>query len=130
MDLAALLQQSPYHRWLGVRLEQADAASVAIRLPYREEFAGCAFIHGGIIASLADIAGCFAVIAAVGRDVPTLNLRVDYLRPSSAGSGLVGVGHTVRVGRTMGVADVAVSTDGGVLVAVARGDFPTGGASA
>ncbi len=130
MDLAELLQQSPYHRWLGVRLERADADSVGIRLPYRAEFAGGAFIHGGIIASLADIAGCFAVIAAVGRDVPTLNVRVDYLRPAPAGSDLIGVGRTVRVGRTMGVADVTVSTEGGVLVAVARGDFPTGGASA
>ncbi|MGH8240249.1 MAG: PaaI family thioesterase, partial [Steroidobacteraceae bacterium] len=35
-----------------------------------------------MIASLVDIAGDFALIAVLGHGVPTINFRVDYLRPA------------------------------------------------
>jgi uncharacterized protein (TIGR00369 family) len=120
----------PFHRWLGVGLARAKDGEVEVRLPYREEFLGDEAgtnIHGGIISALADIAGCFAVISATGRDVPTVDLRVDYLRMARPGDTLIAVARTVKAGRTIGLADVEVRTEDGRVVAVARGTFSTAG---
>jgi uncharacterized protein (TIGR00369 family) len=119
------LQQSPYHRWLGVELIKAGQGEVHIRLPYRPEFQGgddAPNIHGGIIATLADIAACFAVISSAGHDVPTLDLRLDYLRMAPVGQELVAVARTIKPGRTISVADVEVRS-GDRVVAVGRGTF-------
>lgn len=128
MDLFHLMRASPFHRWLGVELIGADGGEVTVRLPFRPEFTGDDkghSIHGGIIATLADIAGCFAVISAVGRDVPTVDLRMDYLRMARPGDDLIAVARTVKAGRTLGLADVEVRTGDGRLIAVARGNFVT-----
>lgn len=131
MDLFSMMRLSPYHRWLGVELVRAEEGSVVVRLPYREEFLGDddgTNIHGGIIAALADITGCFAVISAVGHDVPTLDLRIDYLRMVRPGEEMVASARTIKAGRTVGLADVEVRA-GDRLVAVARGTFVTGAPS-
>jgi uncharacterized protein (TIGR00369 family) len=82
------------------------------------------YIHGGAIATLIDVAGNFAIIAAIGRDVPTIDLRVDYLRPVRRGA-LRAVGRAVKVGRRLGVADVEVFDETGQTVAIGRGLFST-----
>ncbi len=128
MDLHRMMRIPAYHRWLGVELVRAGDGEVEVRLPYREEFLGDEAgtnIHGGIIAALADIAACFAVISAVGRDVPTLDIRLDYLRMAPPGQALIATARTVKAGRTIGLADVEVRTDGGRVVAVARAAFVT-----
>lgn len=129
MDLRRLMQSSAYHRWLGVELIREQDGEVEVRLPYRDEFLGDEAgtnIHGGIIAALADIAGCFAVISAAGRDVPTIDIRLDYLRAAPAGEALIAAARAVKTGRTIGLADVEVRLGSGRLVAVARATFATG----
>jgi uncharacterized protein (TIGR00369 family) len=59
------------------------------------------------------------VITETGVGVPTIDLRVDYLRPARRGD-LVGVGRTVRVGKTVSVADVEIRDSTGTLVAIGR----------
>jgi uncharacterized protein (TIGR00369 family) len=128
VDLRQLMRMPAYHRWLGVELVRVGHDEVEVRLPYREEFLGDETgtnIHGGIIATLADIAACFAVISTVGRDVPTLDIRVDYLRMAPPGQALIAVARTIKAGRTIGLADVEIRTDGGRVVAVARATFVT-----
>ena len=58
----------------------------------------------------------------VGVGVPTIDLRVDYLRPARRGD-LVATGRTLRVGRTVSVADVEVRDASGALVAAGRGVY-------
>jgi uncharacterized protein (TIGR00369 family) len=97
------MRQPAFHRWLGVELVRAADGEVEVRLPYRPEFAGDAQghnVHGGVIATLADIAGCFAVMSAVGHEVPTLDLRMDYLRMALPGEELRAVARVLKAGRT------------------------------
>lgn len=78
--------------------------------------------HGGPIASLIDSAGDFAVAVVAKGTVPTINFRVDYLRPAG-GSHLIAKATARRVGRTIGVADVDVYDDQDRLVAIGRGSY-------
>ena len=114
--------RSPYMRFLGLEIVRAEKGLVEMRLPYREEFLrhdGSDWLHGGVISALADIAGDYAVITETSAGVPTIDMRVDYLRPARRGD-LTALGKTVRVGRTVCVADVEIRDSIGTLVAVGR----------
>jgi len=113
---------SPFMRFLGLEIVRAEKGLVEMRLPYREEFLrndGSNWLHGGVVSALADIAGDYAVITETAPGVPTIDMRVDYLRPARRGH-LVALGKTVRVGRTVCVADVEIRDSTGTLVAVGR----------
>ena len=122
-ELAKLgFRHSPFMRFLGLEIITAEKGRVEIRLPYREEFLrtdGSDWLHGGVVSALADIAGDYAVITETAPGVPTIDMRVDYLRPARRGD-LTAVGKTVRVGRTVSVADVEIRDSMGTLVAVGR----------
>ena len=127
--LPDLLRRSPYHRLLGLEMVRVSPGEVVIRMPFREDLlAGDdemgQYVHGGAIASLIDSAGDFAIIAAVGRDVPTIDLRVDYLRTAPKGA-LTATGRAIKAGRSLGVADIEVVGEDGTVIAVGRGVFKT-----
>jgi uncharacterized protein (TIGR00369 family) len=118
------LHISPFQKFLGIELLHADTESVIIRLPEKPELhrgpEGGQY-HGGVISSLIDIAGSYAVELAVGGDAPTVDLRIDYLRPASGA--LTATGRVIKRGRNLGVADVEVRDSDQRLVAVGRGSF-------
>jgi len=125
--LPDVLRQSPYARLLRLEMVRAAADGVVVRMPFRDDLiAGddelARYVHGGAIASLIDIAGTFAIIAAVGHDVVTVDLRVDYLRPVMSGD-LLATARPVRVGRSLAVADIEVAAENGKIAAVGRGLF-------
>jgi uncharacterized protein (TIGR00369 family) len=128
-QLEAMLASSPFHRVLSLSLGEVDtdAQRVVVRSAWNEHVKrgdGADQYHGGVIASLIDIAGDFALIAVFGYGVPTINFRVDYLRPAGAGH-LKATATVRRAGRTVGVVDVEVHDDGGRLAALGRGCYGT-----
>jgi uncharacterized protein (TIGR00369 family) len=127
--LAALLAESPFQQLLGLSLEAYDRAaqSVAIRCafsPRVERAPGTGQFHGGVIASLIDIAGDYALIGVLGHGVPTINFRVDYLRPAFS-TDLIAHARVRKAGKTIGVVDVDVEDSAGRLIAVGRGSYGT-----
>jgi uncharacterized protein (TIGR00369 family) len=122
---AIRFDHSPFMRFLGLEVVRAEAGSIEVRLPFREEFLrgdGSDWLHGGVVSALADIVGDYAVVTETGVGVPTIDLRVDYLRPARRGD-LTAVGRTLRVGRTVSVADVEIRDASGAIVAVGRGVY-------
>lgn len=85
--------------------------------PSVERAAGTRQYHGGAIASLIDIAGDYALWAVLGYGVPTINVRIDYLRPASV-TDLRAIARVRRAGRTVGVVDIDVLDDQQRLVAL------------
>ena len=77
----------PHSRALGVRLVQVEPERARARLPLRPEFIGDPqrqLIHTGVVTTLIDNICGLAVSARIGApsSIATLDLRVDYLRPS------------------------------------------------
>lgn len=127
--IEAALYVSPFHEFLGLRVRSydADAHKLVIELPMRREIErldGSGQFHGGPIASLIDTTGDLLVGLAVSSAVPTLNFRVDYLRPIT-NSSAIATATMRRLGRTMAVVDIDVSNNEHELCAVGRGCFAT-----
>ncbi len=121
----------PFHSVLGLEAVryQPDDGTVFIRLPGDPQLGRSrqqAFFHGGVLAAMADIAAHAAIAVQVGHPVPTVDLRMDYLRPAPLGE-LMAEATPLQVGRSIGRADVRIRTVGEtpVLVAVARATFST-----
>jgi uncharacterized protein (TIGR00369 family) len=64
-------------------------------------------VHGGLVASLVDRAGAYAVARDSQRPVATSNVALSYLASANAGP-LRATATTLRVGRRQGVAEVKV----------------------
>lgn len=127
--LQVQLENSPFHRLFRLTVAAVDVQrqTLALRLdftPAVERQSGTGQYHGGAIAALIDIAGDFALIAVLGHGVPTINFRVDYLRPA-AGGALLAKAQVRRAGRTIGVVDIEVEDDAGKLVAIGRACYGT-----
>ena len=124
------LKRPPFHEVLRPKALDVDPdnATVRIGLDYREEFARAPnerSFHGGVIATLIDIAGHAAVSINIGKMAPTIDLRIDYSRPS-AGENLVASARLLQLGATLARVDVEVADTQGRLIAVGRGSFSTG----
>lgn len=121
-----VLMGSPVARALGVQLDVLKPDHVELVLPYSAENVTLGTtVHGGVIATLIDIAG--AAAAASGADPEqvkggaTGSLTIQYLAPAN-GASLRAVASVVRRGRRQVVSDVEVyaeDSNGGSLVAKA-----------
>jgi uncharacterized protein (TIGR00369 family) len=127
--LKRYLATGAFQQFLGIELIACDAAAgtVEMRLPWKPDFErgpGTRQWHGGPIAALIDIAGDFALIAMLGRGLPTINLRIDYLRPA-IDTDLFASARTLRAGKSVGFVDVELKDKAGRVVAVGCGAYST-----
>jgi uncharacterized protein (TIGR00369 family) len=123
------LGRTPFHHWLRPKLTSVDEAKseVVISLALRQDFRRIPErpeIHGGVIAALIDITAHAAIASKLFHGAGTIDLRVDYLR-LAAGSALKATGKVVKLGRTIGVADVQINDDRDRTVAIGRGAYLT-----
>ena len=126
-EIQRMLDDSPYIGFMNLEVVSTDPdeSQVVIKMPMRPEFerrVGTGQYHGGAIAALIDIAGDYAVVLKVGGGVPTINFRVDYLRPAT-NTALTATATTRRLGRSVAVVDIDVCDDNGKLCAVGRGTY-------
>ena len=121
-----MLDASPVHRALRLRVARADDAGVRIVAEAGPEHTGedgSQFLHGGVVATLLDTAATFALIQATGVDWGTADLRVDFVRPAPAGT-LHADATAVHVGRRLGRASAELSDPSAArLLATATGTF-------
>lgn len=126
-DIQGMFDRSPFISGLGLQVQSLDydASELTVTMPLNpslERRAGTKQFHGGPIASFIDTVGDFAIGMMVGGGVPTMNLRVDYLKPA-VGDQITGTARVRRAGRTVAVVDVDVFDEKGALVAVGRGTY-------
>ena len=126
-QIQAIFDASPFLGFLRLTVVALDhdAGTLTVSMPIRPEFErrlGTGQFHGGAIAAFVDVVGDFAIGMAVGGGVPTINVRIDYLRPAVGGV-LTGTARVRRAGRTVALVDVDVYDEQGALVAVGRGTY-------
>jgi len=125
-------RRSPFHGFLEMDLAGFDkeAGTVSFTVPFKEDYKrtpGEEGIHGGVLASIVDVAGDFALAVAMNRmGFPTIDLRIDYLRMAGDGD-LRAEARAIKKGRTVSVADVEVSDHKGRLCAIGRATYATAG---
>jgi uncharacterized protein (TIGR00369 family) len=114
------VEQSPYTRALGVRLEEMDGAGARLRLPFAEANTNPGqVLHGGVAASLCAIGGQVVARARLGEASGpwhSAGLQVNYLAAAKA-QDVVAVARLLREGKEVCFVEVDVSTDDGKPIA-------------
>ncbi|MGC2411830.1 MAG: PaaI family thioesterase [Stellaceae bacterium] len=128
-ELQKRLGHSAFIDFLNLTVLSADPEKqqVVMRAAMRPEFErgrGTGQWHGGPIAAIIDTVGDFALVMLLGRPLPTVNFRVDYLRPA-IDTALVVTATVRRSGRLVGIVDIDVTNDAGTLLAVGRATYAT-----
>ncbi|HEX3885575.1 MAG TPA: PaaI family thioesterase [Stellaceae bacterium] len=123
-SLQALIDGSPFLRFMGLTVTSIDpeASTVVLEATLRPELerrGASAQWHGGPLAALIDSAGDYAVAVNLGAAVPTINFRVDYLRPALTAT-LTATARARRSGRTVAIVDIDVADAEGRLCAIGR----------
>lgn len=112
-DLASfedLIRVPNFHDWMDLRVDDVSRGEATIRLPYREELIGnpqIPAIHGGILAGLIDLAGGAACFTITHAPTPTIDLRIDYIRPALERD-TIAEAEVVNAGKTIAFVDVDV----------------------
>ncbi|UXJ50269.1 PaaI family thioesterase [Pseudomonas citronellolis] len=124
-QLRAVVAANPFNCWLQLSVERLTDLEVELRVPGRPQFIGTQAlkrIHGGVISSLID-AGCgYAVLAATGHSVSTINLHTDFHRAASLGELRI-TGHLLHQGGRVCSAEAFIHDAEGTLLASGRGTF-------
>lgn len=127
-EAESILQSAPFHEFLGLSFADYEAGRVVVECPFREELLvnkEREIVHGGVLGSLLDVAGHYAVLSSVEARVPTVDFRTDYLRPGREGP-LTVEAEVDRVGGNVAVATAEVRQEqrGEVKsVALGRGTY-------
>jgi uncharacterized protein (TIGR00369 family) len=92
-----------FMRTLGAVLESVEAGTVTISGGFQEGLTQQhGLFHGGVVASLVDVACGYAALSAMpaDREVLTVEFKVHFLKPAK-NDRLIAVGHVVQAGRTL-----------------------------
>lgn len=121
-DMRKLIHRAPFHRFLGLTLASLSDESIELHLPWRDDFLNedeAGTIHGGVLASLADIAASYLVFAHFGAGGNTISLQVDYLRPTAYERLRAGA-RKIRFGKSISVVDISIGDGADTPVCVGR----------
>lgn len=128
-DEGEIMVGMPHGREIGMRLHRSAKGQAHLSVPYSDELVGdpqTGVLHGGVITALLDSA-CGAAVLSAGKDptvTATLDLRIDYMRPATAGLAVHAKAECYRMTRTIAFARaVAYHSDPDDPIASAAGTF-------
>jgi len=138
-----LFERIPFNNALGIELDELSVEKVVMHLSMKDELVGNfvhGILHGGVIASLLDVAGgAMAMASAMHRHrhlpeaeraaqlarLGTIDLRIDYLSPGR-GQRFTATATPLRSGNKVAVVRSELHNDKGILVAVGIGAYLCG----
>lgn len=126
-EVRNLVTQAPFHQWLGIEVLALHADGIEVKATWREEWVvnqELRYTHGGILATLIDLAADWALVKHTGRGVPTIDMRIDYHAAALPGD-LFARGKVVKSGRQFSTAEAHVFNSEGKLLASGRGTYFT-----
>jgi len=118
-----VLGAAPYFKLLGMEVVDLKPGCSTLRLNVEEKhLQPFGQAHGGVVGSILDASTFWAVFPVLepGQSMTTADLKVNYLAPVLAGQTLIATSETIRVGRTLGLAEGRLEEEAsGRLVAFA-----------
>ena len=124
-----LISAVPFAREIGMRLISAEKGAALLAVPYDQRLVGdpeTGVLHGGVISALLDMACGLAVLSAPdgSPNTATLDLRIDYMRPATAGRTVLASAECYRMTRSIAfVRALAYHDEPGHAVASASASF-------
>lgn len=129
------VEESPYGKALGIRMEEQTETAIRLALPYQDENSNPGqALHGGCAASLGVVGGQALARAALGAESGpwhTAQMQVSYLS-AAIGEDVVAEAELLRRGKALCFVQVSVRTTEGKPIArtvsTVRGRFGAAGA--
>ncbi|SRR5712692_6668165 len=119
--LIAALEKAPFAALLGLKIESAAGGAAVVRMPFNlailNEGGPKAPVHGGAIATLADLAAC-AAVWSLNETVrsATVSMTVNFVGFATQ-SDLVARAQVRRKGKRIASINVEIADESGALVA-------------
>ena len=100
------IQRLPFSKALNMRVEEIGECRAVMKVPYDLQLIGnpsTGVIDGGVVTALMDTCGGLAVLIhpEVKPPMATLNLKVDYMRPTNPGQEITAEATCYNVTRTV-----------------------------
>ena len=108
--MCASFDRQGFMRSIGAVLESADAGTVTITCPFSDAVTQQhGLIHGGVTASLADVACGYAAMSLMPghMEVLTVEFKVNFLNPARTDR-IIAVAKVIQAGRTLSVCQATV----------------------
>lgn len=119
-DIQRWVEESPYGRALGIRLDEQSDTTVRLVLPYKDDNSNPGqALHGGCAASLGVVGGQALARAALGADSGpwhTAQMQVSYLS-AAIGQDVVAEAELLRRGKALCFVQVSIRTTEGKPIA-------------
>jgi uncharacterized protein (TIGR00369 family) len=108
--IRASFDRQGFLRTLGATLESVEPGTVTITCDFSEGLTQQhGLFHGGVVASLVDVACGYAALSTMpaDREVLTVEFKIQFLKPAKTDR-LIAVGQVVQAGRTLTVCEGSV----------------------
>ena len=115
-----LINDSPYFKLLSMTIAEAGIGFSRLEIDLAQKhLQPFGFVHGGVFASIIDAAAFWALFYEIedpAAGATSVDLKLNYLAPAASGK-LIANGRRIRLGKTLGYADAAVTDERGRLLA-------------
>jgi uncharacterized protein (TIGR00369 family) len=124
-ELLQLFNKSPFISHVGLHVEElSDKVSVVSLTINDKHKQRLGFVHGGVIATMVDVAMGSLVVAATGKPAVSVEINVNYLLSASEGT-IKAIAHLKRLGKRLHYAEADVVDDKGNILSTATGIYYT-----
>jgi uncharacterized protein (TIGR00369 family) len=124
-ELLQLFNKSPFISHVGLHVEElSDKVSVVSLTINDKHKQRLGVVHGGVIATMVDVAMGSLVVAATGKPAVSVEINVNYLLSASEGT-IKAIAHLKRLGKRLHYAEADVVDDKGNILSTATGIYYT-----
>ncbi len=120
--LVALFSRAPIVKSFGMEISYNADGEAVVGLPYNPALDSPVGIHGGVMATMLDVAGWFTVATRFDHWIATVDLHVQLVRHVEK-TGLRASGKIIRVGSRLSTATMELRADDGELAAIGSATF-------
>jgi uncharacterized protein (TIGR00369 family) len=115
-----IVNNSPFFKLISMQIRDIGAGYSVIEIDLAQKhLQPFGYVHGGVFASIIDAAAFWALYYDIDEKdagATTVDLKLNYLEPAQSGK-LIAKGRRIRMGKTLGYAEVEVSDENEKILA-------------